>query len=207
MASLNKQVEKAHSNFVWIKLYCDNLYDETKIYLIDVDVLKNMYNSGPLEGATVFAYLFGIDDNTPFKKEENYFETEIDLTDFRVNLKTWVLFYGFLRNGFLSKSSMLYKDDVYEFVIAMGGVPSFENYYKNINKIPEIYNPMTPEEDFNGKYRWSVVSIPTGHYGSIHGTELGLLNSTDSITVKISEHLPRFYARRSLLSLACPNQN
>jgi hypothetical protein len=189
MAYSNKK-----NNYIWIKLYCNSFCNKTKVHLIDASELKNMYNDGPLEGAKVFAYLFGLENNTPFKKNENNIEIEIDLTDFRVNYKTWIIFYGFLRNGFLSKSSMLYIEDVYEFVIGMGGVPSFESYYKQISNIPEIYNPMTPEEDIKCKYKWSIVSIPNSYSGSINRS----LNPTDSITKKIGDGFPRFYVRSVL---------
>ena len=190
MASLNKQIEKADCNYVYIKIYCDDLYDETKLYLIDADDLKNMYNNGPLEGAKIFAYLFGIDDNTPFKKDD--IDVEIDLTDFNVNLKIWTSFYGFLRNGFLSQPSMAYKEDLYEFVIAMGGVPSFEKYYKNIC---EIYNPMTPTQDVKNTYKWTIVSIPSGYTGSASN----LLNPTDSITENTGSNYTNQYYVRCIL--------
>ena len=101
--------------------------------VIDVDELKDMYLNRRLKGARVFGYLFGIDENTPFYKDD--IVTEVDLDYFNISYHDWLLVYGFLRNGSVTPllDEKLYKTNIeicYETTLKLGGIPAFDVYYK-----------------------------------------------------------------------------
>ena len=47
--------------------------------------------------------------------------------------------------------------------LKLGGIPFFEEYYKkehiSNSNLESICNPQTPQEDFNEKYSWRIVSV------------------------------------------------
>ena len=101
--------------------------------VIDVDELKDMYLNGRLKGARVFAYLFGIDEDTPFYK--NDIVTEVDLDYFNITYHNWLLVYGFLRTGYVTplldeKRYNVNIEVCYETTLKLGGIPAFDIYYK-----------------------------------------------------------------------------
>lgn len=101
--------------------------------IMDVDELKDMYYNGRLKGAHVFAYLFGIDVDIPFRK--NDLLTEVNLDYFYITHHDWLELYGFLRNGYVTplveqRMQKINIEKCYETTLKLGGIPAFDVYYK-----------------------------------------------------------------------------
>jgi hypothetical protein len=129
--SSNKFVNKME-----IKL--TNCVTKTINIVVDVDELKDMYLKGRLKGAGVFGYLFGIDENTPFHKNDDIV-TEVDLNYFNITYNNWLLIYGFLRTGYVTplldeRRRNANIENCYETALKLGGIPSFDLYYKECIK-------------------------------------------------------------------------
>ena len=127
----NDETSNKYINKMELKL--KKYVSKTINIVVDVDELKYMYLNGRLEGARVFAYLFGIDKDTPFYKDDTV--TEIDLDYFNISYHDWLLVYGFLRNGCVTPllDEKLYRSNIencYETTLKLGGIPAFDVYYK-----------------------------------------------------------------------------
>ena len=130
--------------------------------IIDFDFLINSYKNGRLKDANVFAKLFAIDDNTPFKKEN--FNKDLFI-NFDISLQHWNDLIIFLKTGITNfKGNEKMEEntlvDLMYLTTKLGGIPSFDKYYeefyeqKMINK--KKYNPQTPEEDYKQMYIWKI---------------------------------------------------
>lgn len=158
-------------------------YGGCRLIIIDLEFLKN---SPLLEGATVFKKLFGLVDNDEtFCYDLNINEKyEITLLqDFRITQEDWKNFIFFLRQGTVPEGSLMVDyiinndkrtsvlgrilnklENVMETCITFGGVPKFEEYYKNFMKKLNIrlsvkkyceYNPGNPRQDKLNRYIWA----------------------------------------------------
>lgn len=131
--------------FIIVKL-CRNVE-----HIVDHDVLCEMYNDGGrLEGAHVFARLFGIIQDDLFQAPDS---SIVDLTPYDIYESEWVMLYGFIRNGFILNTRPNKINICYDVSIKLGGIPSFEKYLQT------EHLPMTPLEDIRQKYQWKIINI------------------------------------------------
>jgi len=170
-----------------------------KYVYVDWNYLKESYNNGRLKGAHVFARLFDIVDDELFANNE---KNEYNLTYYDIYLEDWVLFFSFVRNGYLpyyndySKNleELNYCSDV---CIKLGGVPEFEHYYNDVfnnsDRGDGIYNPMTPYDDVRGSFSWRIVTSYTAL--KLHETVTSCV-SIEPITI--------FYSRTPIESCTKP---
>ena len=172
------------------------LFKKERYIFVDWNYLKDSYENGRLHGADVFARIFNIIDDNLFLTEE---KEEYDLTHYDVYIEDWVLFYSFIRNGYIPNTYNIDKnvEDLnycYELCIKFGGVPEYEKYYNsffcdNQQSEPDtsVYNPMTPIEDVKGMYTWRVV------------TSFAAINPTESVTSCVSnDPITIFYCRKPI---------
>ena len=135
--SNNDETSNKLVNKIEIKLI--KYVSKTINIVVDADELKYMYLNGRLKGARVFAYLFGIEDDTPFYKDDIIKEVNLDY--FNISYHDWLLVYGFLRNGYVTPllDENLYRSNIencYQTTLKLGGIPAFDIYYKKcIEKI------------------------------------------------------------------------
>lgn len=134
--------------------------------LINIDELKS---STKLEGATVFNYLFGLNNDSPWKSENiniNLFK------EYNISENNWSAFINFIRNGrvrhcltladiFIKELDIISSTGIF---LKFGPFPSFEKYLNdciNTKKkqttqhiIHQTNNPMTPKEDTEDLFIW-----------------------------------------------------
>ena len=167
------------------------IFKREKYLYVDCNELKTSYETGRLQGANVFARLFNLVDDGLFVSQN---KEEYDLTHYDIYLYDWLLFYSFIRNGYIPTT---YEMDVnlrdlnycYDICIKFGGVPEFEKYYCTFFNDPystsnenteSIYNPMTPVDDIKGMYNWRICTSFT----SLKQNEsVTALISSDPITI------------------------
>ena len=150
-------------------------YTTECVVLIDLNKLK----ANPrLNGAKIFKMLFGISKNAsfaklPMKTDRNGYITL--LVDLQINIKSWTLFQMFLDQGIVPgylnyratwrdyKVVTSNLETLNEICIKLGGIPSFELFYRNFYNDEEVarqqedeanYNPRIPEEDTKKKFQW-----------------------------------------------------
>ena len=180
------------------------LFKKNKHLHVDWDYLKTSYENGYLEGADVFARLFGILHDGLFATEK---KDEYNLEYYDIYIEDWVLFFSFIRNGYITNSYSLEKNVsnlnyCYDICIKFGGVPKFESYYnsffnnKNNDASHNVYNPMTPMEDIKVMYTWRVINTFT------------VLKSNESVTACISnEPTTTFYCRKPVQNQVTENND
>jgi len=186
MTSVETQTTPNHEKTRYIKaLPYSNCSAYSGLIIFDLDFLKNC---PLLEGALIFKKLFGLvesDDVFCYDLKINKnLETTI-LQDFRITKDDWKNFIFFLHQGSIPEASLpaeyivnenkrtstgtmdriLHKlESVMGTCITFGGVPKFEEYYKNyFNKLNTIlisknyveYNPGKPTEDNLNRYMWA----------------------------------------------------
>lgn len=150
-------------------------------HVVEMEYLKSISKSGKrLEGAVVFARLFGILDDELFQKSLTPLVVNLALYD--IYEAEWLLLYGFLRNGFIPYYTENKVNICYEVSLKLGGIPSFDKYFQET--ISQMYNPMTPVEDIKNKYTWNLKSIGC------------VLSSNESITIPYKHDLRCMYIRR-----------
>ena len=159
------------------------LFKNDKHLYFDWNYLKTSFETGRLKGASVFARLFNFIEDGKFYIEKN--KMVFDLSKFDVYLDDWVLLMSFVRNGYLPNFYNINRNitainDCYDISIKLGGIPEYDKYYnlfKNNDKVAgdDAYNPMTPGDDYNGFYKWRVV------------TYLATLYPDESITCSVND--------------------
>lgn len=170
-------------------------FKNNKYLYVDCEYLKTSYENGRLQGASVFARLFDLIQDDLFVPQN---KDEYDLTHYDIYIEDWILFYSFVRNGYIQTTYDLNENlkDLnycYDICIKFGGVPQFEKYYcefftdpRTENEINEtVYNPMTPQEDIKNIYIWRSI------------TSFTAIKPNESVTVLVcSEPVTVLYARR-----------
>lgn len=159
------------------------------IIIIDLEFLKTCPQ---LEDATIFKKLFGlVEDDEKFCYKLNYDENHnaTILKDFHITMEDWNNFIFFLRQSYISDANLnidyLMNDTnllsrildrlnhIMETCIKLGGIPKFEEYYKNFQqKIDHHcylknfveYNPANPREDKFNQYIWACYAPPANQY-------------------------------------------
>tara|TARA_Y100000389_G_scaffold140839_1_gene138715 strand:- start:2521 stop:3060 length:540 start_codon:yes stop_codon:yes gene_type:complete len=174
------------------------IFKRDKYLFVDCEYLKDSYENGRLKGAQVFARIFDIIEDDLFVSQN---KDEYDLTHYDIYIEDWILFYSFIRNGYIPNSYNIDKnvEDLnfcYDLCIKFGGVPEYEKYYESFfydsknsqNDLSNnVYNPMTPIEDTQGKYTWRIV------------TSFTAINPTESVTSCVSaEPVTIFYCRKPI---------
>lgn len=171
------------------------ILNREKYLFVDWEYLKNSYESGNLQGATVFARLFDLIQDDLFVHQN---KDEYNLTHYDIYIEDWILFYSFVRNGYIPTTydltdNLKYLNYCYDICIKFGGVPKFEKYYCEFFNDPRseielnetVYNPMTPLEDIKNMYIWRSI------------TSFTILKQNESVTLLItSEPVTVLYARR-----------
>ena len=183
-------------NIKILKLYSHTAKDTSKI--IDFGLLEKSYYSGCLQGAHIFALLFKIIEHSNFKQSK---EEYIDLTFYHIYEDEWNLLFGFIKNEQLPFCEDYSKDiynlnKCYEVTLKLGGIPAFDNYYKNkINsykcEIIQNYNPMTPQEDIQNKYTWKTINSLTRN---------NVFMNDESVTIPLHDKSSVLYVRKEKLS-------
>jgi len=117
--------------FVDLKLRRGQGHCEDRLIPINIIEIQNMYKNGRLKNATVFGYLFGLNDLSLFKQNDNVI---IDLVEYDITYEDWILLYGFLRAGEVTpllelKDQKKKIEDCYKTTLKLGGLPSFDLYY------------------------------------------------------------------------------
>ena len=135
--------------------------DDVKVK-INIDELLR-YKSNKLSDATIFFRLLGIDEDSPFKNDDQtkvFKRWEIKDTD-------WKLLLQFIRNGIIFHINYRTEEkfEILRHVNSIFQIPSLtrylDEYIERKNKLDEIsynkeisYNPMNPKEDYLKKYMW-----------------------------------------------------
>ena len=165
---------------------------EDKKIVVEVERLKSAYKTGRLKGATVFARLFGIIDDSLFQVDATNI---IQLDQYDIRIDHWVSFISYVYNGVLLEHSCKQRklselQNVMKLCVVLGGVPHFEKYFtKMVNEINNIYNPMTPEEDVQCKYTW--------HINTTHGMCLEFDTKIFSLCSPVENSPGVFYVRET----------
>lgn len=151
------------------------LFKHDKYLYFDWAYLKDCFENGRLQGATVFARLFNFIEDGKFLVESD--KDVYDLSAFGIYIDDWILLMSFVRNGYLPNFYNMDRNitainDCYDISIKLGGIPEYDKYYESFTNNDEdatvdIYNPMTPSDDYKGVYTWRVVS----HLVTLYPTE------------------------------------
>jgi hypothetical protein len=121
-------------------------HSEDRLIPINIIEIQNMYKNGRLKNATVFGYLFGLNDLSLFKQNVKVI---IDLVEYDITYEDWILLYGFLRTGEVTpllelKDQKKKIEDCYKTTLKLGGLPSFDLYYDrcahSLNEGGELIN-------------------------------------------------------------------
>ena len=139
--------------------------DDVKVK-INIDELLR-YKSNKLSDATIFFRLLGIDEDSPFKNDDQtkvFKRWEIKDTD-------WKLLLQFIRNGIIFHINYRTEEkfEILRHVNSIFQIPSLnrylDEYIERKYKLDEIsynkeisYNPTNPKEDYLKKYIWKVWS-------------------------------------------------
>lgn len=152
------------------------LYKNDEIGFIDLDYIEKIYRNGNLEGATVFSKLFNLcnDNDMDYSMKKNNKNQYTIFKDLDISIKEWSYIMIFLKTNSIIHtgneiSYIRLLESIHMAINKLGGFPSFDKYLTSeFSKITEIqnkniYNPMTPEEDYLQKYQWKVVTIGTNN--------------------------------------------
>jgi len=140
-----------------------------------IDLHKLKYNFR-LDDAEVFKMLFGISDSNPFGDYAMGVDEDGYITILRalgITQRDWTLFNIFLDTGSVPYYGAYIVDKQYlpqlvsnlttvqEVCAKLGGIPSFDLFYENFYNAPtsvkaDFVEPLTAEEDIDGKYQWVV---------------------------------------------------
>ena len=142
-----------------------------KKFIVDLEMLKNSYLNGRLENQHIFARLFCLDDNTPFKQNEKI--NKNIFINYDINISDWNHFITFIKNGIVphleSKNGEYILNNINKLCNKLGGIYEFDKFYKKFYKEKEIereiisiYNPLKPEEDIKNIYDWKLIDDTNG---------------------------------------------
>lgn len=137
-----------------------------KKFIVDLEMLKDSFLNGRLKNQHIFARLFCLDDNTPFKQNDKI--NKNIFINFDINISDWNHFITFIKNGIVphlqSENGEYILNNLNELCNKLGGIYEFDKFYKNfyIEKQKEkermnIYNPLKPEEDIKKIYSWKLI--------------------------------------------------
>tara|TARA_B100001093_G_scaffold518488_1_gene603522 strand:+ start:225 stop:809 length:585 start_codon:yes stop_codon:yes gene_type:complete len=149
-----------------------NTTDDRILTIIDANnrivyVDLSLIDEKNLEGARVFKLLFKMTKDNPFSNIKMYTDDNNNITLFKelgIMERQWNKLFTFLKYGrILSDPNcrggfVIDMDSCLEISNKLGGIPEFDEYYKEIvfnKEIDENYNPRTTYEDVKGKYMWS----------------------------------------------------
>lgn len=116
---------------------------------IDMNLLADEYENGTLKDANVFALLFGLHNNSLFKQQTQF---SYSFVEWKITLQDWLIFVYFIKHNKTKNKSEV--EQLWELGHKLGGIPSLDRYYHFINSCETIQNPMHPEYDLMGLYRW-----------------------------------------------------
>ena len=144
---------------------------DDRLIIINIAELRNNHY---LDGANIFKILFKINTSNfsdfPFEKDDD--NNIVLLSNLGIKAREWYQFISFIKTGFSpkyirdSKSNHLDSfiseiEELNETCNKLGGIPSFDDFYKNfykeINDESKFYNPMGPKQDYLGLYYWRIV--------------------------------------------------
>jgi len=171
----NTQISKCIDNVVQesSKLLKAKDKDGTLI-LINLNELKNNHF---LQDAHIFKSLFGINKDSHF----GHFNLQTDddgyitlLKEFNISANQWYIFISFIKNGFppyyleykynkkLKNFVILVIEDLNHVCTCLGGIPTFDMFYNKFYEElkfnePNIYNPLTPKDDYKNEYSWAII--------------------------------------------------
>lgn len=134
-----------------------------KKFIIDLEMLKKHYINGKLKNQHIFARLFSLDDNSPFKQNENI--NKNIFINFNISTTEWNHFITFIKMGIVphlqSKNGEYILNNLNELCNKLGGIYEFDEYYKKFYIDKEknnIYNPLKPEDDIKKIYDWKLIN-------------------------------------------------
>ena len=120
-----------------------------------------------LAGARVFKLLFKMTKDNPFSNIKMNMDDNNNSTLFKdlgIQGRHWNILFTFLKHGrILSDPAckggfVIDMDTSLEVSNKLGGIPEFDEYYKEMvlnQEVNDNYNPRTTYEDVKGKYMWS----------------------------------------------------
>ena len=165
--------------------------DDVKVK-INIDELLR-YKSTKLSDATIFFRLLGIDEDSPFKNDD---QTKV-FKRWEIEDKHWKLLLQFIRNGIIFHLDYQTEDkfDILRHVNSIFQIPFLnrylDEYIKRKCKLDEIsynkkisYNPMNPKEDYLKKYMWDRYS---GHVSDSNWSVCEACNSVSHYYRKLIE--------------------
>lgn len=142
-------------------------FEYNKKFIVDLEMLKNSYLNGRLKNQHIFARLFCLDDNTPFKQNKEI--NKNIFINYDINISDWNHFITFIKHGIVphlqSKNGEYILNNLNELCNKLGGIYEFDVYYKKyyIKKEKKeennnIYNPLNPEDDIKKIYDWKLIN-------------------------------------------------
>jgi len=144
-------------------------------------VCKNfLKKSKTLKKALVLQELFGLNDNSKWKKTDMMLDEKGNITlldELNISSFDWTALIKFIRINDAASitteqivSLNLFTEDemesIYYTSIKLGGIESIDNFYISYNKFEEKisedmkknYNPQEPMEDYKNMYLWTLVN-------------------------------------------------
>lgn len=143
-------------------------FKNNKKFIIDLEMLKNEYINGKLKKQYIFARLFCLDEDSPFKKNDSI--NKNIFIDFDIGINEWNLFITFIKHGIVphleSTSGEYHLNSLNELCNKLGGIYEFDQYYKKYYLEKEnknnIYNPLKPKDDIKKLYDWKLINDHRG---------------------------------------------
>jgi len=138
-----------------------------KKFIVDLEMLKDSFLNGRLKNQHIFARLFCLDDNTPFKQNKEI--NKNIFINFDINISDWNHFITFIKHGIVphlqSKNGEYILNNLNELCNKLGGIYEFDMFYKKFYIEKErinIYNPLKPEDDIKKIYDWKLINDTNG---------------------------------------------
>jgi hypothetical protein len=142
-------------------------FSDGKKGVLDIEFIKNQYKTGVLKDAHIMAELFGIREDSQFKQEGSGGKISYNFIEWDVTFEDWLLLIKFIKFGNLESASTTFRttqlEKLFQLGHKLGGIPTLDLYYKqfhngilnnNLSKIPDDYNPQSPEQDRFKLYQW-----------------------------------------------------
>jgi len=136
--------------------------------VLDMEFIQKEYQSGRLRDARIMTELFGFRKDSLFKQEKSHSkECPYNFVEWNVTEEDWLLLVKFIKFGNLNNEPIKIRgkqlEKLYRLGHKLGGIPELDIYYKyfhsktvfNPCKIPDDYNPQSPEQDRLKFYQWA----------------------------------------------------
>lgn len=166
--------------------------------ILDMEFIQKEYESGRLRDAHIMAELFGFRKDSQFKQEKSHSkDCPYNFVEWNVTEEDWLLLIKFIKFGNLNNEPINLRarqlEKLYRLGHKLGGIPELDIYYKyfhsktvfNPCKMPDDYNPQSPEQDRLKFYQWvCLTSVNSNIFNMVnnHGWEVTEINFTKGIS-------------------------